>query len=83
MVIAKSFSPIFFRNAINKGLPVIELRDGIDTMKKDDTLSIDFENGIVVHEGNEDQFPAFPKEVLAILKDAGLIQHVRKALGKG
>ena len=83
MVIAKSFSPIFFRNAINNGLPVIELRDGIDTMKKDDTLSIDFENGIVSHEGNEYHFPALPAEVLAILEDGGLILHVREALGKG
>ena len=82
-VIAKSFSRIFFRNAINNGLPVIELQEGIDTMKKDDTLSIDFENGIVAHEGNTYHFPALPKEVLAILKDGGLIPHVRKALGKG
>ena len=82
-VIAKSFSRIFFRNAINNGLPVIELSDGIDAMDKDDTLSIDFENGIVIHEGNEYHFPALPKEVLAILEDGGLILHMREALGKG
>jgi 3-isopropylmalate/(R)-2-methylmalate dehydratase small subunit len=80
--VAKSFSRIFFRNAINNGLPVIELSDGIDTMKKGDTISIDFENGIVTHEGNEYHFPALPVEVLAILEDGGLIPHVRKALGK-
>ena len=82
-IIAKSFSRIFFRNAINNGLPVIELSDGIDAMKKGDTLSIDFENGVVTHEGNTYYFPALPKEVLAILEDGGLIPHVRKALGKG
>ncbi len=81
-VIAKSFSRIFFRNAINNGLPVIELREGIDEMKKDDSVKIDFENGIVIHEGKEYHFPALPKEVLAILEDGGLIPHVRKALGK-
>ena len=81
-VIAKSFSRIFFRNAINNGLPVIELSDGIDAMKKDDTLSINFENGIVTHEGNTYHFPALPVEVLAILQDGGLIPHVRKELGK-
>ncbi len=81
-VIAKSFSRIFFRNAINNGLPVIELSDGVDSMKKGDTLSIDFENGVVVHEGNEYHFPALPKEVLAILEDGGLIPHVRKELRK-
>jgi len=68
-VIAKSFSRIFFRNAINNGLPVIELRDGIDRIKKDDSVKIDFEAGIVIHEGNEYHFPAIP--------------HVRKELGKG
>jgi len=46
------------------------------------TPEIDFENGIVVHEGNEYHFPALPAEVLAILEDGGLIPHVRKELGK-
>ena len=82
-MIAKSFSRIFFRNAINNGLPVIELQDGIDEIEKDNTISIDFENGVVRHEGNEYHFPALPREVLAILKDGGLIPHVRKSLGKG
>jgi len=69
-------------NAINNGLPVIELRRGIDEIKKDDTVKIDFENGVVTHEGNKYHFPALPPEVLAILEDGGLIPHVRKELGK-
>ncbi len=79
-VVAKSFSRIFFRNAINTGLPVIELQNGIDAMKKDETVSIDFGSGIVRHEGNEYHFPALPQEVLAILEDGGLIPHVKKVL---
>ena len=82
MVAVKSFSRIFFRNAINNGLPVIELQEGIDTMNKGDPVAIDFENGVVTHEGNTYHFPALPKEVLAILNDGGLIPHVRKQLGK-
>ena len=81
-VVAKSFSRIFFRNAINTGLPVIELQKGTDAMEKDDTVSIDFGSGIVRHEGNEYHFPALPEEVLAILEDGGLIPHVKKVLGK-
>ena len=81
-VIAKSFSRIFFRNAINNGLPVIELEDGVDQMGKGDMVSIDFEAGKVTHKGNTYHFPALPKEVLAILNDGGLIPHVRKQLGK-
>ena len=81
-VIAKSFSRIFFRNAINNGLPVIELQKGTDAMNKGETISIDFGSGIVRHEGNEYHFPALPKEVLAILEDGGLIPHVKKVLAK-
>ena len=83
MMAVKSFSRIFFRNAINNGLPVIELKDGADEMGKGDMVSIDFEAGKVTHKGNTYHFPALPKEVLAILNDGGLIPHVRKALGKG
>ena len=53
-----------------------------DEIEKGDTVKIDFENGIVIHEGNEYHFPALPPEVLAILEDGGLIPHVRKELGK-
>ena len=82
-VIAKSFARIFFRNAINNGLPVIELGEGIDAMEHGDMLSIDFAKGLVHHKGNEYHFPALPKEVLAILEDGGLVPHVKKSLGKG
>jgi len=81
-VIAKSFSRIFFRNAINNGLPVIELKEGIDEIEKGDTVKIDFETGIVLHKGNEYHFPVLPKEVLAILENGGLIPHVKKELEK-
>jgi len=80
--IAESFSRIFFRNAINNGLPTIELAVGIDAMEKGDPVSINFEKGVALHEGNEHHFPALPEEVLAILEDGGLIPHVKKVLAK-
>jgi len=61
---------------------VIELKGGIDAMKKGDPVAIDFENGVVTHEGNTYHFPALPVEVLSILKDGGLIPHVKKVLAK-
>jgi len=61
---------------------VIELEDGIDAMKKGDIVAINFENGIVHHEGNTYHFPALPVEVLSILQDGGLIPHVKKVLAK-
>jgi 3-isopropylmalate/(R)-2-methylmalate dehydratase small subunit len=79
-VIAPSFSRIFFRNAINNGLPVIELASGTETVETGDEVEIDFEAGIVRHDGAEYRFPALPPEVLAILKDGGLIPHVKRVL---
>ncbi len=80
-VIAPSFSRIFFRNAINSGLPAIELAEGTERIEAGDHVEIDFEAGIVRHEGAAYRFPALPPEVLAILEDGGLIPHVKKQLG--
>jgi 3-isopropylmalate/(R)-2-methylmalate dehydratase small subunit len=81
-VIAVTFSRLFFRNAINEGLPVVELAGGTTMIAKDDQVKIDFEKGVVTHKGKSHAFPALPKEVLAILNDGGLIPHVKKALLK-
>jgi 3-isopropylmalate/(R)-2-methylmalate dehydratase small subunit len=81
-VIAVTFSRLFFRNAINEGLPVVELAGGTTMIAKDDQVKIDFEKGVVIHKGKEYRFPALPKEVLAILNDGGLIPHVKKALSR-
>ena len=82
-VIAPSFARIFFRNAINGGLPVIELAEGTDAMKMGDEVGVDFATGTVEHAGKTYTFPPLPPEVLAILEDGGLIPHVKKVLGGG
>ncbi|MEW5825871.1 MAG: 3-isopropylmalate dehydratase [Candidatus Bipolaricaulota bacterium] len=79
-VVAVSFSRLFFRNAINEGLPVVELAAGTDFVRKDDQIQIDFEKGVVTHNGKGYPFPALPREVLAILNDGGLIPHLKKVL---
>ncbi len=81
-IIAPSFSRIFFRNAINSGLPVIELAKGCDVIDAGDQVGVDFEAGAIEHAGTTYRFPPLPPEVLAILEDGGLIPHVKKALGK-
>jgi 3-isopropylmalate/(R)-2-methylmalate dehydratase small subunit len=81
-IIAPSFSRIFFRNAINSGLPVIELPEGTEAVKMGDEVGIDFAAGVVEHAGKTYRFPPLPPEVLAILEDGGLIPHVKKVLGK-
>jgi len=80
-IIAPSFSRIYFRNAINNGLPAIELAEGTEAIEAGDEIGIDFAAGVVEHNGKTYAFPPLPAEVLAILEDGGLIPHVKKALG--
>jgi len=82
-IVAPSFSRIFFRNAINSGLPVIELTEGTEGIEQGDVIEIGFEAGVLRHKENEYRFPALPPEVLAILEDGGLIPHVKKVLSTG
>ncbi|MBQ1781586.1 MAG: 3-isopropylmalate dehydratase small subunit [Methanobrevibacter sp.] len=73
-VVAKSFARIFYRNAINIGLPVIvsdiEAEDG-------DVISIDLSKGTLVNEttGKSETFEPFKEFMLNILEDGGLVNH--------
>jgi methanogen homoaconitase small subunit len=74
-VVAESFARIFFRNAINVGLPIIETRV---ECKEGDIIEIDLENGIV--KNGDSSFPGtrLPDFLLEILKDGGLVEHRKK-----
>ena len=77
-VIAKTFARIFYRNAINTGLPVIELdTDGIDA---GDELSVELESGVVKNltKGTEIPFPPLPPVMAQLLADGGLAEHFKK-----
>ncbi len=74
-VVAESFARIFFRNAINVGLPIIEAK--IDC-RDGDTIEVDLEKGVVKREGKTypaTQLPDFLREILA---DGGLVEHRKK-----
>lgn len=77
-VLASSFARIFYRNAINTGLPVVEC----DTSKIDegDLLEVDLERGIVENKSKSIKLPVkpLPKVMLKILSDGGLIRHFQK-----
>ncbi|MCX9081248.1 MAG: 3-isopropylmalate dehydratase small subunit [Candidatus Methanoperedens sp.] len=74
-IVAESFARIFFRNAINVGLPIIEAT--IDC-KEGDNIEIDLEKGIV--KNNERTYPAtkLPDFLRIILADGGLVEHRKK-----
>jgi 3-isopropylmalate/(R)-2-methylmalate dehydratase small subunit len=79
-VIAESFARIFFRNAINIGLPVIECKGISDAVKTGDELAVDFEAGKIenVTNGQKFQVSKLPPFILEIFADGGLIEHLRK-----
>ncbi len=79
-IVAKSYSRIFFRNAINQGLPVITA-DLVDAVQAGEEITIDFSQGKIIHSGGEKTFPALPDSVMSILQEGGLIPAVRKSLG--
>ena len=76
-IVAKSFARIFYRNAINIGLPVI-----VSDIKANegDIISIDLSKGILVNEttGVSKNFKAFKDFMLNILEDDGLVNHYLK-----
>jgi len=75
-VLAKSFSRIFFRNAINIGLPVIQI--DTDFINEEDQISISLEDGVIENltTGEKVSFSPLPKVMINILDDGGLVNHI-------
>lgn len=81
-VIAKSFSRIFYRNAINAGLPMVVNKEAPDAIEYGDEVSIDFGKGVLATaDGREFTFPPLPDEVLGIIEAGGLVEYVKRELG--
>ena len=82
-VIAKSFARIFFRNALNIGLPIVECAAAVDAIGSGDTVSVDTETGIVVNETTGQTYKAqpFPAFLQNIIEAGGLLSAVSKNLG--
>ena len=78
-VIAKSFARIFFRNAINVGLPLIECRDA-DRIDAGDVLEVDLDKGIVFNKSKNMKLEVkpLPNVMIKILQDGGLAEHFKK-----
>jgi len=74
-VVAESFARIFFRNAINVGLPIVEAK--IDC-EKGDVIEIDLEKGLVKNKDKEYHGIRLPDFLLEILADSGLVEHRKK-----
>ncbi len=79
-VIAKSFARIYFRNAINQGLPIVQCA-AVEGIEFGEEVTVDFVAGRVTTPRGEYPFPPLPTFVRGILEDGGLIPHVRRKLG--
>lgn len=77
-VLAKKFARIFYRNAINVGLPAIEC--DTDLINAGDELEVDLSSGKVINktQGIEIPFKPLPNVMTKILMDGGLVAHVSK-----
>ena len=77
-VLAKSFARIFYRNAINTGLPLVEC--DTDSISEADEIEIDLENGIIKNQttGEDISFAPLPPVMAKLLADGGLAAHFLK-----
>jgi len=79
-VVAKSFARIFFRNAINQGLPVLQSEEAVDSIEDGEEIGIDFIGGKIKTSRGDFKFPPFPESVMGILEAGGLIPYTKKKL---
>ncbi|MCD8300830.1 MAG: 3-isopropylmalate dehydratase small subunit [Clostridiales bacterium] len=77
-VVAKSFARIFYRNAINIGMPVIVSRELYDAVADGDEMSLDLTAGVAICNGHEYQCTKLPEYMQGILDQGGLIASLNK-----
>jgi len=80
-VVAESFARIFYRNAINQGLPAIVCPEAVAAARKGDPVKVDLERGEVILPAGVFPYPPFPPNVRALLEAGGLVAYL-KAGGK-
>jgi len=81
-VIAKSFARIFYRNAINLALPVLECAEAVDGSEAGDELEVELESGAIrnLTRGSTFQAKPFPEFMLELLQAGGLVEYTRRRL---
>lgn len=77
-VIAESFARIFFRNSLNIGLPILECPEAAKDIDNGDTVSINFDTGVITNEtkGREYQAAAFPQFMQELINAGGLVNYI-------
>ena len=80
-VIAKSFARIFYRNAINIGLAILECPEAAEDIADGDRVSVNFDTGLITNEskGKTYQAEPFPDFIKQMIADGGLMASLKKA----
>ncbi|MBC3937435.1 3-isopropylmalate dehydratase small subunit [Anaerotruncus massiliensis (ex Liu et al. 2021)] len=83
-VIAKTFARIFYRNAINIGLPILECEQASDAIQNGDRVEVDFDTGVIRNLTREESYTAapFPAFIKEIIDADGLLNSIRRRMGK-
>lgn len=83
-VIAKSYARIFYRNAFNIGLPILECEEAADKIESGDEVTVDFKNGTITNITRNETYQAepFPEFIEQIINCDGLVNYVKNKLQK-
>ena len=78
-VIAKNFARIFYRNALNIGLPILECPEAGDEIEQGDEVSVDFDSGVITDNTTGKSYRAepFPPFIQDIIKKGGLLSSLK------
>ena len=81
-IIAKSFARIFYRNAINIGLPILECEEAAEEINENDEIKVDFDTGEIfnITTGKTYMAQPFPEFIQNIIKSGGLLQSLKEDL---
>ena len=79
-VIAESYARIFFRNAINIGLPILESAKATEDIKTGDSVQVDLDKGLIMNKTKNTQYNAtiFPEFMQKLIESGGLMAWVKK-----
>jgi 3-isopropylmalate/(R)-2-methylmalate dehydratase small subunit len=81
-IVAKSFARIYFRNAINLGLPVLQCPEAVEAFRTGDEIEIDLGAGKIISSSRVFNFFALPGSVLGIVEAGGLIEYTKQKLAR-
>lgn len=81
-VIAETFARIFYRNAINIGLPIIECPEASRSISEGDEVEVDFDSGVITNKTKEETYQgqAFPEFMQKIIAAEGLINYINSGI---